>query len=228
MDLSLALRFGCIPKFFTGDVSCDPFLIHHRSLDDEPVAADPVSRFLQTADDRLLTIWRDLQEFAKLCDLAAQTTHKLAPNTFSEIMVSVLYRLLSFSFEDGSAALEAFRLGMITLASQVFFQWRGIRQRQDHLDQQYHDTLQKLRNASCTLPLSAILWLLFIAHSSSSKSLDHSGLGDWTRTILGTLGISSWKNGRGFLKPIIWIDYIHDVQFAKLFDSYHEPKVKAA
>ena len=217
VDLSLALRFGCKPLFFEETMNWDEVLHSSyglRNSINKTNSVDEVSVFLKRSDDRLFMIWKDLQQFSRLCNLAAQTSHKMAPNLFSEILVSVLYRLLHLSAT--SSELEAFRLGMITFASQVFYQWRGIRQRQQDLDARFLKSLLGMQAAGDDIPSKGSLWLFVMAVGSTSiEELDSEVLTCRTRFTLDKLAIKYSQDVRALLKPIMWIDFLQDVQLAK-------------
>jgi hypothetical protein len=66
---------------------------------------------------KLANGWKDLH--ACLSNLAYQTTCKLSPDTYNEMMISILYRLKHLSFEDGPLQ-EAIRAGSLTFSSTIF------------------------------------------------------------------------------------------------------------
>ncbi|KAK5998039.1 hypothetical protein PT974_00409 [Cladobotryum mycophilum] len=153
VDLSLAFRFGTKPMFFSDALSWEPFIWDGGLIGGSSKFVgtnEDVSVFIKTLDEKMINIWNDLREFAWISNLA-QTTYKLQPNTFSEIMVSVLYRLLNFSFPEGPI-LEAMRLAMTVFAAGIFFQWRGIRQRLSCLDDDLQGTLLKLKTSEICAP----------------------------------------------------------------------------
>lgn len=160
--------------------------------------------FLKTLDPRLSHVWRDLEEFAKLSNIASQTGRKLKPNIFSEAMVSILYRLLALSPE--SASENAFRLGMMTFAASIFFRWRDMKQRQAYLDESFRDALRELQKALIQPPTTVILWLLVIWRTNSVQGEYDETIEEWFLEVMGDLGINSCPELHRVLKSVLWVD----------------------
>lgn len=221
VDLSVAIRFGRKPIFFGEAMSWDPFINLKHPVKHAPQesGSNSINRFIQATDENLYHTWKDLQAFCRLCNLASQTPHKLLPNTFSEIMESILYRLINLSFES-MPVLDAIRLGMMIFASHVFLQWRGMRQRQTQLDDDFGHVLLMVKNlkGSETSP-ELILWLLVLWHTCSTTMPEKDALTGWLRSLVKQLGLDTWKDVRAVLKPLMWIDVLFDKSLAQLFDS---------
>ncbi|CAM1505951.1 Fc.00g115880.m01.CDS01 [Cosmosporella sp. VM-42] len=221
VDLGLALRFGCRPVFFDDSISWDEHISANgptRAPETLQTSENSLSEFLETLDGRLFNVWKDLQEFSRLSNLAYQTSSKLPPNTFSEIMVSVLYRLMNLVFNE-SPVEDAVRLGMITFTAAMFFRWREMRQRQGYLDDAFRVALQKLEHTSTQGPYVVLLWLLMMWNICVP---DRSGDGlfvDWLDDIILNSHFQSWMEARNVLKKIIWINYMHDAPGKMLFDA---------
>lgn len=192
------------------------------------------STFIRAADEKLYNVWNDLRAFCHLCNLASQTRYKLLPNTFSEIMASVLYRLLRLSSSSSSSSFEAeavpvlgaFRLGMTVFASQVFLQWRGMRQRQRRLDRDFKQALLPLlkqdlptAHADPEATLGVIFWCLVISHTCFSSVARDASLSGHVAKIAKQLRLDTWKDAKQLLKNIMWIDLLHDKELASLFDT---------
>ncbi|KAL7896620.1 hypothetical protein HDV63DRAFT_395216 [Trichoderma sp. SZMC 28014] len=211
IDLVLALRFGIEPVFFNGAIPWRSFVDHGLigKSKEVPPANGVLSKFLSTLDERLINIWNDLREFSHICNLACQTPHKLSPNIFSEIMISIYYRLLSLKFDEDPVA-EAVRVAMMAFGSGIFFQWRGIKQRLAFLDNLSQTSLSNLRKSQTRLPPLFILWLLVVQLSAFSHLPPKNDLRLWVDEIASQLGISDRKQGRRMLKSVVWIDYCHD------------------
>ncbi|KAF4999234.1 hypothetical protein FGRMN_2598 [Fusarium graminum] len=112
VDLGFALRFGSKPVFFNDGISWNPYVSSKGLIRGMKKAAKRngvIGAFIKTLDPRLSNVWKDLDEFATLSNLASQTGLKLQPNTFSEIMVSIFYRLLTLSYPESPLA-NALRL----------------------------------------------------------------------------------------------------------------------
>ncbi|KAK6453115.1 hypothetical protein FP744_10009367 [Trichoderma asperellum] len=216
IDLVLALRFGIEPVFFNSTMPWRSFVDHGLIGKSKGALADneEVLRTLSTLDKRVTNIWNDLKEFSQICNLASQTPHKLSPNIFSEIMISIYYRLLSLKFEDDPVA-EAIRVAMMAFGAGIFFQWRGIRQRLAHLDRLSQSSLSNLKESQIRLPPLFILWLLVVQISTFAQLPPVNNLRLWVDDTVSQLRISNSKQGRQMLKSVMWIDYCHD----KLLDE---------
>lgn len=215
MDLGLALRFGCKPVFFRDVISWDAYVANIEVDTARKLALndDAVSRFICTLDPKLVTVWKDLKEFSRLANLAVQTSYKLPPNRFSEIMVSILYRLLSLSFPD-SPVEEALRLGTMTYAATVFFRWRTMRQRQEYLDRMFHSALKAARTSP--VPPRIAFWLLVLWHSTS-EDLNEDVLTAWLDEVMVQLSINENEQARQVLKAVMWIDCLFDASIDVVF-----------
>lgn len=212
----LALRFGIEPVFFNSAIPWRSFVDHGLiGKSKEPSADDEdISRILNRLDERLTNIWNDLKEFSQICNLASQTPHKLSPNIFSEIMISIYYRLLSLKFQDDPAA-DAVRVAMMAFGAGIFFQWRGIKQRLAFLDNLSQTSLLNLHKSQIRLPPLFTLWLLVVQVSAFSQLPPANDLRLWVDDTVSQLHISDRKQGRQMLKSVMWIDYCHD----KLLDE---------
>ena len=163
--------------------------------------------FIKSLDPRLANVWKDLHEFSTLSNLAYQTDRKLQPNTFSEIMISILYRLVALTPEH--LVENAIRLGMMVFTASVFFRWRDMKQRQAYLDGSFRDALGELRKVSVQPPRPVLLWLLVLWEININGDECDEFL-DWTCEVLRDLEISSWDGIRGVLKTVVWIDCLFD------------------
>ncbi|KAF5632969.1 uncharacterized protein FTJAE_7354 [Fusarium tjaetaba] len=219
VDIGLALRFGCKPVFFNKDISWNPYLpsqhlLRHKK--NHPDTNHNMQAFLKTLDPRLSNVWKDLEEFAKLSNIASQTGRKLQPNIFSEVMVSILYRLLALSPESPSE--NAFRLGMMTFAASIFFRWRDMKQRQAYLDESFRDALMDLKKAATRPPDTVLLWLLVIWRTSSSQVGGDEAIEEWLLEVMGGLGICSWPELHKALKSVLWIDCLFDTSSKRILE----------
>ena len=174
--------------------------------------------FVKTLDIRLANVWKDLEEFSMLSNLASQTGGKLQPNTFSEIMVSILYRLLALSFPD-SPLEDAIRLGMMTFTASIFFRWRGMKQRQAYLDNSFKEALAKLKKAPAQLPQALNLWLLVLWNANVADDPGQDIFSEWTIKVVRSLDIGSWTDAHDILKTVIWIDCLFDASSRRAFES---------
>ncbi|RSL45492.1 hypothetical protein CEP53_010767 [Fusarium sp. AF-6] len=221
VDLGLVLRFGCKPVFFNETISWDPYISSQgliRGLKKVNIPETEATVFIKTLDKRLANVWKDLQEFAMLGNLAHQTSRKLQPNTFSEIMVSILYRLLAMSFPE-SPIEDALRVGMMAFTAAMFFRWRSMNQRQQYLDGTFRDALSKLKDASAQPPLSVLFWLLTVWTITVSQYPGQNMFSKWMDNVLEDLGLSSWSDAQKTLKSVLWIGCLFDAPGQQAFDT---------
>ncbi|EWZ41167.1 hypothetical protein FOZG_06571 [Fusarium oxysporum Fo47] len=219
VDIGLALRFGCKPVFFDKDMSWNPYLSSQdfvRGKRKHPDTNHDMEAFLKTLDPRLSNVWRDLEEFAKLSNIASQTGRKLQPNIFSEAMVSILYRLLALSPE--SASENAFRLGMMTFAASIFFRWRDMKQRQAYLDDSFTDALIELKKAATRPPSTVLLWLLMIWRTNSVQGGGDQAIEGWILEVMDGLAICSWSELHNVLKSVLWVDCLFDASSKRILE----------
>lgn len=171
-------------------------------------------------DARLHNVLRDLHTFSCLSNLAYQTTRKLSPEIYNEMMISILYRLTHLSFDNDSLH-EALRSGLLTFSSAIFMQRQFMEQPYDHLLNLYSNTLSILRKATdIELPVPIVLWLTMLSHVVPHEEPSRE---DW-RTVwldeaVSLAGIDSWSQARGMLISVVWIDFIHDRLGKKIFES---------
>lgn len=221
VDLCLALRFGHQPLFFRTAMPWDAFDSHQNLMgkasnnNNDAESLD----FIKTKDKKLFRVWQNLVSFAHVCNLASQSTSKLPPNTFSELLISALYRLLSLSYPNDTTC-EALRLGMISFATHVFFQWRGIRQRLDSFDAEFQDAVRRLAEQSShnTMPAALFFWLVTLSGILSAGQEDTKLLQDIHR-IIKQLKITSESDATCILKRAMWIDAIHTARLKKILEQ---------
>jgi hypothetical protein len=220
VDIGLALRFGCKTVFFNNDndISWNPYLSAQgliRGMGKVRKRTDSVNEFIRALDPRLANVWRDLEDFSTLSNLASQTDRKLQPNTFSEIMVSLLYRLLALASD---APLEnAVRLGMAMFAASIFFRWRDMKQRQAYLDDSFRNALAGLRETAVRQPSAVLLWLLVLWETNVAERSGSDEFLEWTVEVLRDVEIDSWDGMRAVLKTVIWIDCLFDTSGRRTF-----------
>ncbi|KAF4454483.1 hypothetical protein F53441_2987 [Fusarium austroafricanum] len=227
VDLGLVLRFGCKPVFFNNEISWNSYISSQgliRGMKKAPKRDKALEAFIKTLDPRLSNVWKDLEEFAILSNIASQTGRKLQPNIFSEIMVSMLYRLLALSSE--STPENALRLGMMTFVAAIFFRWRDMKQRQAYLDDSFRDALSQLRKASIQPPAAVTVWLLVLWRTSSTQNPSNEILEEWTFEALDSSEISSWTGMNNVLKTVVWIDCLFDASSRRVFEPILEKATK--
>ena len=155
-----------------------------------------------------------------MSNLAYQTTRKLSPDTYSEMMISILYRLLSLSFEEDSPQ-EAIRTGLLTFSSTIFLTRLYMKQPYPLLFNLFGSALSKLcQPGNFNMPRPIMLWLMIlynvVAYEQPSSSEWQS---IWFSKAIFLTGISVWPEARRLLKSIMWVDFVHDVPGQKAFEA---------
>ena len=212
-DLSYALLSGHRPRLFKEGLPWDCFIADRGLIQCSHQPHDTsVCAFLETAvDKRLHNALRDLHDFSCISNLAYQTTRKLSPNIYNEIMISILYRLTYLSFESDPMQ-EAIRIGLLAVSSTIFMQRSFMEHPYGHLLNLYRNALFKLREfTDSDFPIPIVLWLtmlLYVAAHKEPSSVDW--LSVWFDRAILRADINSWPQAREILRSIVWVSFIHD------------------
>ena len=185
----------------------------------EPYQAQ-IHTIADALDWKLGNCWKDLHAFSCMSNLAYQTTRKLSPDTYNEMMISILYRLTNLSFEQ-DVLQEAIRTGLLTFSSTIFLTRLYMKQPYEHLFHLFGSALFKLcQSASIMVPPPIMLWLMILYHL---VAYIQPALEDWQSVWLGEAisltGVSAWPEAHGVLKSIMWVGFVHDAPGRKVFDA---------
>jgi hypothetical protein len=155
-----------------------------------------------------------------MSNLAYQTTRKLSPDTYSEMMISILYRLLSLSFEEDSPQ-EAIRTGLLTFSSTIFLTRLYMKQPYPLLFNLFSSALSKLcQPGNFNMPRPIMLWLMILYHVVAFKQPSSDEWQSiWLSKAIFLTGISVWPEARRILKSVMWVDFVHDVPGQKAFEA---------
>ena len=211
--MAYALLSGDRPLLFKNTISWDCFIADRGLVrcSHQPHDAS-ISAFVDSRlDSRLKNVLRDLHAFSCLSNLAYQTTRKLSPALYNEMMVSILYRLTHLSFWD-EAVQETIRLGLLVFASTVFLQRQYAPQRFDRLLELYNKALFELCHLQgLDLPAPISLWLTILPHLvSSARSARKDWHTEWLADVILQVRVEPWTQACGMLRSIAWVDFIHD------------------
>lgn len=218
VDLVRALTFGHRPAFFRDAISWDCYVVDNKAK--RPASLDPgdqIRSFVQSLDWKLVNVWTDLKRFSDICNLASQTGHKLTQTTFSEIMVSVLYRLLHMSFEQ-CPVNEVLRVGMVAYTTAIFLQWQYFKMGEGHLKESLSNALLKLRESFIDVPPPVLFWLLMVLNTSFAADSGGRHV-SWFSEVVGLVPLASWAEARKVLKSMIWVDSLNDSKGKVAFDK---------
>lgn len=221
-DLSYALLSGHQPRLFKEEILWNCFIADRGLIQcsHQPYDAN-IRTFLDTTvDKKLHNALRDLHAFSCISNLAYQTTRKLSPDIYNEIMISILYRLTHLSFESDPMQ-EAIRIGLLAVSSTMFMQRHFMEHPYEHLLNLYHKALLKLRESKdIEFPVPIVLWLAMllyvVAHKESSPT---DWLNVWLDKAILRADIDSWPQACEILRSIVWVDFIHDRRGKPAFEA---------
>ena len=221
---------GHRPRLLKEGLSWDPFIADRDLIhcSHQPHDAD-IRTFIETAvDTRLYNVLRDLHTFSCISNLAYETTRKLSPDIYNEIIISLLYRLTHLSFENESNPLqESLRTGLMTFSWLIFMQRDFMRHPYDHLLKSFSNAILRLRRSTeIDLPVPITLWLTMLLHlvapqdsSSSSPATATDWHTIWLDEVISHKGITSWVRAREILRSVVWVGFIHDGPGKRVFEE---------
>lgn len=162
-------------------------------------------------DKRLHNAMRDLHTFSCISNLAYQTTRKLSPEIYNEIMISILYRLTNLSFESDPFQ-EALRVGLLAISSTLFMQRQLVEHPYDHLLNLHRKSLLKLRESTdIDVPVPIVLWLTMLLHVVENREPSPPDwLSVWLDEAIFRARIESWHRAHEILRSMVWVNFVHD------------------
>lgn len=220
--MSYALLTGHRPRLFKHGITWDCFIADRGLIKcSHQPHEDNARHFLETTlDTRLGNVLRDLHTFSCLSNLAYQTTRKIPPEMYNEIMISVLYRLTQLSFENDPIQ-DAIRIGLLAISSTIFMQRHFMDHPYDHLLKLYHSALFILHqstNIDCHVPI--IFWLVMLSYAVART--DHppeDWMNAWLDKTIFRAGIDTWPQAHEMLRSIVWVDFTHDRLGKQAFEA---------
>jgi hypothetical protein len=213
---------GRRPRLLKEGISWDCFIADRGLIhcSHQPHDANVRAFVETTVDTRLHNALRDLHAFSCISNLAYETTRKLSPDTYNEIMISILYRLTHLSFESDPLQ-ESIRTGLIAFSSAIFIQRDFMEHPYDHLLNIYSNALFRLRKSTdIDLPVPIVLWLTMLLHLVARKEPSPA---DWQSIWLDEAilhaGIDLWSQAREILRSVVWVGFIHDRLGKQAFEA---------
>jgi hypothetical protein len=220
-DLDLALRLSIPPRLFRDDIVWDCFIADRGLIRCSHEHHEPrISGFVDTLDSKLRDCWKDVHAFSCLSNLAYQTTQKLSPETYNEMMISIFYRLTHLDFED-DLSHEVIRLALLTYCSTLFLTRVYLEQPYERLFDLFSSTLSKLCQSPCSVvPEPIMLWLMILHRLVTYKEASSDA---WENVrlnkALALTGTDTWSQAHQGLRSVMWVDFVHDVPGRKVFDA---------
>jgi hypothetical protein len=220
-DLGLALRLGNRARLFREGIAWDCFIADRGVIrcSHEPHEAQ-IRAFVDALDPKLANGWKDLHAFSCLTNLAYQTTRKLSPDTYNEMMISILYRLTHLSFEDDPLQ-EAIRTSLLTFSSTIFLTRHYMKQPYEHIFNLLSSALFKLcQSTSIIVPRPIMLWLMILCHAVAYKEPSpEDWLSVWLDKAISLTRVDTWPQAHSILKSVMWVDFVHDAPGKKAFEA---------
>jgi len=176
--------------------------------------------FVDTLDPKLANSWKDLHAFSCLSNLAYQTTRKLSPDIYNEMMISILYRLTHLSFKD-EPLQEAIRNGLLTFSSTIFMTRRYMQQPYEHLFNLFSTALFKLcQSTSIIVPRPIMLWLMVLYRVVAYKEPSPEDWPSvWLDKAVSLTRVDTWPEAHSILNSVMWVDFVHDAPGEKAFEA---------
>ena len=211
--MACALLLGHRPRLLGKEILWDCFIADRGLIhcSHQPHEAKLHVFFKNTLDTRLYNAVRDLHTFSCISNLAFQTTRKLSPAIYNEMMISILYRLTCLSFER-SPLQEVIRTGLLAFSSTIFMQRHYMEQSYDNLSNLYFKALFRLLEYIVVdIPGPILLWLTMFSYVVAPRlpsPTDSRNI--WLDNAVLRSGVASWPEAREILRSIMWVDFVHD------------------
>ena len=213
---------GRRPYLLKEDISWNRFIADRDLIQCNHQPHEAVIRTFIEAnlDIKLRNVLKDLHAFACISNLAYETTCKLSPDTYNEIMISLLYRFTHLSFENDPLQ-ESLRTGLLAFSSAIFLQRNFMGHPYDHLLDMYSNALFNLyKSTDVALPVPIVLWLTMMINLVAHKEFNpEEWQGVWLDKTIEHAGLKSWYHAREMLKSFVWIDFVHDRPGKQTFEA---------
>jgi hypothetical protein len=171
-------------------------------------------------DLTLRNAWKDLHAFSCFSNLAYQTTRKLSPDIYNEMMTSVLYRLTNLSFKEDPLQ-ETVRTALLAFASTLFLIRQFVDQSYSLLFDHYRNVLFALdESVESALPTSVVLWLAVLLHlrpNAENAVRDRETI--WLNKAILRAKTNSWSQACKILRSIMWVDFLHGQSGMQAFEA---------
>jgi hypothetical protein len=198
--------------FLSNDLSWDPYITNKT---DASYMSLPEA--FATLDVKIWYVWADLQEFSRSANLAFQTRKKMGGILFTEILISVQYRLMFLDTAPGSIDMAIYA-GMLAFSTNIFLRMKNFTIPLGSVSANIRNSATgSLLRGDDTLEFK--LWLLFIGRVCIVAESESAWLQPEMKKTLDALNLTSWKAARERLKRYLWIDVIHDSDGRKAYEE---------
>jgi hypothetical protein len=215
------LRLGSRAHLFRDDIVWDCYVANSGVIrcSHDPYETE-VHAFVDALDAKLGNCWKDLHAFSCMSNVAYQTTRKLSPDTYNEVVISILYRLVHLSF--GSDFLhEAIRLALLIFSSTLFMTRLYMKQPYERLFNLFQSAMfELLKSTSIIVPQSILLWLMVTYHVVTyEQSAPDDWQTVWFKQAILMNRVDTWSKGLRILKSVMWVDFVHNVPGKKVLEN---------
>lgn len=156
-----------------------------------------------------------MRSFSSVADKLVVSQHKLRPELFQEIMISIQYRLLLLNYSLQTHCVEeALRVGLLAFQTSMFLQMHGTKIKYEFLGDRLRQAIQALPENSATLK-QLKLWLAFVSSIAIVDS-DEPWLKNAIRRLTKDL---SWSDVRKLLAEVMWVGVLHDSPGKQVYEG---------
>lgn len=198
--------------FLSSDLSWDPYITNEQDA-----SCKSLPKAFSVLDVKLCYIWADLQEFSRSANLAFQTGQKMDCILFTEILISVQYRLMFLDIAPESTD-KAIYVGMLAFSTNIFLRMKDLAIPLHNVSAHLRDSIiGPVLMGDATLEFK--LWLLFVARICVVTENESPWLQPEMKKTLEALNLASWKAAKERLKRYLWIDVVHDNDGRKAYEE---------
>lgn len=219
--MRLALRSGNPSRLFREGIAWDRFIADRGVIrcSHEPHETQ-IHAFMDGLDLRLANSWKDLHAFSCMSNLAYQTTRKLSPDIYNEMMFSILYRLMHLSFK-GDPLQEVIRTSLLIFSSTIFLTRHYMNQRHEHLFNLFSSALANLHQSTSNIvPPPIMLWLMVLYTMVAYRELSpENWLSVWLDKAAPLTTVDTWPQAHIILRSVMWVGFVHDASGKKAFEA---------
>ncbi|KAL2830525.1 hypothetical protein BDW59DRAFT_141066 [Aspergillus cavernicola] len=159
------------------------------------------------SDIRILTIFREMQNYSCLISHAQQTQQRRPESEYLAAICSFQYRLLQLQGLVNDRISECLRLAMLAFLVTTF-QFPGVRARYPYLADQLREWCHALNVKGCTKLQELMRWILIVGAISvfDLEAETEQWMGEKWRISVD----AGWEEVRMQLRQIMWIDALQD------------------
>lgn len=169
------------------------------------------TKLLDNIDEDLREAWIAMTRFCLLVNLGTQAQRRIPLTLISNMMASVMYRLLVMRYAADSTD-EAIRSGLLVFTYHVFLQWQDITIAPQHLRESFRRSVESLKQAN-DVSSDLLLWLSMVGAVTLGEP--------WTKVYLRRHAMlcraNTWKQMQAVLKSFMWIELLDGYASQSIF-----------